>query len=64
MAIYAYAIGVGKHAMLETGFISSAIGVAAWLAIAGSVLVILLSTRFGRLWPVGIAITMTALSFT
>lgn len=62
MAIYAYAIGIGKDAMLEANFVSSALGVAAWLAIAGSVLVILLSTRYGRLWPVGIAIVLTALS--
>jgi predicted MFS family arabinose efflux permease len=62
MGIYAFAIGIGKDALLETGFISNALGIAAWLAIAGSVLVILLSTRFGRTWPVGIAIIMTALS--
>jgi predicted MFS family arabinose efflux permease len=62
MGIYAFAIGIGKAAMLETGFVSNALGAAAWLAIAGSVLVILLSTRFGRMWPVGIAIIITALS--
>lgn len=60
MGIYAFAIGIGKHAMLETNFISGALGIAAWVAIAGSVLVILMSTRFGRLIPVGIAITLTA----
>jgi len=62
MGIYAFAIGIGKNAMLETGFVSNALGAAAWLAIAGSVLVILMSTRFGRTWPVGIAIVITALS--
>ena len=62
MGIFAYAIGIGKHALLETGFISNALGIAAWFAIVGSVLVILMSTRFGRLWPVGIAIVLTALS--
>jgi len=60
MAIYAFAIGIGKDAMLEVNFISSALGIAAWIAIAGSVLVILMSTRFGRLIPVGIAIVLTA----
>ena len=60
MGIYAFAIGIGKHALLETGFISSALGIAAWIAIAGSVLVILMSTKFGRLIPVGIAIVLTA----
>ena len=62
MGVYAFAIGVGKEALLETAFISNALGVAAWVAIIGSVLVILMSTRFGRLWPVGIAILMTAVS--
>lgn len=60
MGIYAYAIGIGKHAMLETDFISSALGIAAWVAIAGSVLVILMSTKFGRLIPVGTALVLTA----
>ena len=62
MGIYAYAIGIGKHALLDTAFVSNALGVAAWVAIVGSVLVILLSTRYGRLWPVGIAISLTAVS--
>lgn len=62
MGIYAYAIGIGKYAMLETGFVTNALGVAAWVAIVGSVLVILMSTRYGRLWPVGIAILLTAIS--
>lgn len=62
MGIFAYAIGIGRHAMLDMEFISNALGVAAWIAIVGSVLVILLSTRFGRLRPVGIAIVLTAIS--
>ena len=62
MGVYAFAIGVGKEVLLEAAFIRNALGVAAWVAIIGSVLVILMSTRFGRLWPVGIAILMTAVS--
>jgi predicted MFS family arabinose efflux permease len=62
MGIFAYVIGIGRDAMLEMTFISNAIGVAAWIAILGSVLVILMSTRFGRLWPVGVAIVLTAVS--
>lgn len=62
MGIFAYAIGIGRNAMLEMDFISTALGVAAWIAIVGSVLVILLSTRFGRSIPVGIAIVLTAFS--
>jgi len=59
MGIYAYIIGMGKHYGLEPGFISNTLGVAAWIAIAGSVGVILLSTRFGRLLPVSVAIVFT-----
>lgn len=62
MGIYAYAIGIGKFAMLDSIFVGNALGVAAWAAILGSVLVILLSTRFGRLYPVGVAIVLTAFS--
>jgi predicted MFS family arabinose efflux permease len=59
MGIYAYIIGMGKHYGLAANFISSTLGIAAWIAIAGSVLVIFLSTRFGRLIPVGTAIVLT-----
>jgi predicted MFS family arabinose efflux permease len=59
MGIYAYIIGLGKTFGLEQTFISNTLGVAAWIAIAGSVLVILLSTRYGRLVPVGGAIVLT-----
>ena len=62
MGVYAFAIGIGKHALLEPNFVNSSLGIAAWFAIAGSVLVIVLSTRYGRLWPVGIAIVLTAFS--
>ena len=59
MAIYAFAIGIGKHAGLDSAFVSTSLGVAAWVAIAGSIFVILLSTRYGRLMPVTIAIVLT-----
>ena len=62
MGIYAYAIGIGKFADLDPSFVSSSLGVSAWIAIAGSVFVILLSTRFGRLLPVAIAVLITALA--
>lgn len=60
MGIYAYAIGIGKFAGLTPSFVSSSLGVSAWVAISGSVFVILLSTRFGRLRPVAAAILVTA----
>jgi predicted MFS family arabinose efflux permease len=62
MGIYAYSIGLGKFAGLSPSFVSSSLGVAAWVAIAGSVFVILLSTRYGRLKPIGIAVLLTAIA--
>lgn len=59
MGIYAYIIGMGRNAGLDMGFISSTLGVAAWIAIAGSVMVILISTRYGRLFPVSLAMILT-----
>jgi len=62
MAIYAYSIGIGKFAGLEPSFVSTSLGIGAWIAIGGSVLVILMSTRFGRLKPVSVAILITAVA--
>jgi len=62
MAIYAYSIGIGKFAGLDPSFVSTSLGIGAWIAIAGSVLVIILSTKLGRLKPVSIAILITAMS--
>ncbi|WP_339671805.1 MFS transporter [Dasania marina] len=59
MGVYAYVIGLGKAAGQDMLFISSTLGFAAWIAIAGSVLVIVMSTRFGRLWPILIATLLT-----
>jgi predicted MFS family arabinose efflux permease len=62
MAIYAYSIGIGKFAGLDPSFVSTSLGIGAWIAIGGSVLVIIMSTRLGRLKPVSIAILITAIS--
>jgi predicted MFS family arabinose efflux permease len=62
MAIYAYSIGIGKFAGLDPSFVSTSLGVSAWIAIIGSVLVIILSTRLGRLKPVALAILITAIA--
>jgi len=62
MAIYAYSIGIGKYAGLDPSFVSTSLGIGAWIAIAGSVLVIVMSTRLGRLKPVSFAILLTAIS--
>jgi len=62
MAIYAYSIGIGKFAGLDPSFVTTSLGIGAWIAIAGSVLVIIMSTRLGRLKPVFFAILLTAIS--
>jgi predicted MFS family arabinose efflux permease len=62
MAIYAYSIGIGKFAGLDPSFVSTSLGIGAWIAIGGSILVIILSTRLGRLKPVSIAILITAIA--
>ena len=51
MALYAYIIGLGRSYGLTTEFISPTLGAAAWIAMAGSMLVVVLSTRFGRFMP-------------
>lgn len=60
MGVYAYVIGLGEAAGLGMAFISPTLAAAAWIGIAGSALVIILSTRFGRTVPLGVAILLTA----
>lgn len=60
MAVYAYVIGLGEQAGLATTFMSPALAAAAWIGIAGSGLVIVLSTRYGRALPLAAAIALTA----
>ncbi|MCC2614669.1 MFS transporter [Aestuariibacter halophilus] len=62
MGLYAYVIGLGKEAGLSIDFISPTLGAAAWIGILGSIGVILLSTRFGRLKPLLISIALTAIA--
>ncbi|WP_394173685.1 MFS transporter [Thalassotalea litorea] len=62
MGLYAYIIDLGKVAGLETELISTIIGVSAWFGILGSLLVVWLSTRFGRGLPLVIGIIFTAIS--
>lgn len=60
MGVSAYVIGLGRAAGLETNYISGALGIANWVGVVGAVLVIVLSLRFGRLWPflIGMAVTL------
>jgi predicted MFS family arabinose efflux permease len=58
MAVYAYVIGLGEAAGLTMDFISPVLGVANWIAIIGSGLVIVFSTRYGRALPLGAAVVL------
>jgi len=59
MAVYAYIFGLGREAGLDTNYMSLAVGEAAWIAIIGSVLVIVISTKFGRVIPIGLGVLLT-----
>ena len=61
MGLYAYIIGLGRSYGLTTEFISPTLGAAAWIAMAGSALVIILSTKYGRTLPLTAGILLTVL---
>ena len=59
MGLAAYLIGLARHYGLETGFASTAIGVATWVGIIGPALVVVFGTRFGRTGPLLAGMVMT-----
>ena len=59
MALGAYIIGLGKTAGLEMDFITTTLGLAAWIGAVGSGLVIVMGIRFGRSTPLLIALLLT-----
>jgi predicted MFS family arabinose efflux permease len=62
MALYAYIIGLGEWYNLELPFITTTLGIAAWLGLAGAGLVVVVSDRFGyfRSLLAGMALTVAA----
>jgi hypothetical protein len=60
MGLFAYIIGMGRFYGLEQTFIGTSLAAASWIGVLGSVLVIVLSTRFGRLVPLAGGIVITA----
>jgi hypothetical protein len=52
MGLFAFIIGLGRRHGLEIDFISETLGLANWLSVAGALLVIALSTRYGIFKPV------------
>jgi DHA1 family inner membrane transport protein len=63
MGLFAFIIGLGEYYALEMGFISTTLGIANWLGLAGAGLVIAIGSRFGYLKSVlaGIAFTAVAI---
>lgn len=59
MGLYAFIIGMGSFYGLEQSFVTTTLGIAAWLGLAGAGLVVLVSDRFGyfRSLAGGIAVT-------
>ncbi len=62
MGLFAYIIGMGRFYGLEQTFIGTSLAAASWVGVLGSVLVIMLSTRFGRLAPLVLGTVITALA--
>ena len=54
MGIAVYLIPLARAFGLETGYASTALGLATWVGIAGCALVVIFGTRFGRTWPLAI----------
>lgn len=63
MALFSYILGLGRHFGLDDTFAAQAVGSATWIGMAGSVLVIALSVRVGRVAPLIVALTLTAIGF-
>ncbi len=61
MGLAAYMLGLARHAGLGAGYASTALGVATWIGIAGSGLVVAFGTRFGRAWPLAVSAGITVL---
>jgi len=62
MGLFAFIIGLGEYYKLEIGFISTTLGIANWLGLAGAGLVIAIGSRFGYLKSVLAGIIFTALA--
>ena len=61
MGLAAYMLGLARQAGLDAGFASTALGIATWIGIAGSALVVAFGTRYGRALPLAASATITIL---
>jgi predicted MFS family arabinose efflux permease len=62
MGLYAYIIGLGQHYGLQQAFITTTLGISAWLGLVGAGLVILISDRLGYFKSLMIGIGLTILA--
>jgi hypothetical protein len=62
MGLFAFIIGLGEYYKLEMGFISTTLGIASWLGLAGAGLVIIIGSRFGYLKSVLAGIVFTTIA--
>jgi predicted MFS family arabinose efflux permease len=62
MGLFAFIIALGEYYTLEMGFISTTLGIANWLGLAGAGLVIVIGSRFGYLKSVLAGIGFTAMA--
>jgi len=59
MGLAAYIIGLGKASGLNLKFITDSLGAANWIGALGSLLVVALGVRLGRLWPIVAGLVLT-----
>ncbi|GHA97919.1 hypothetical protein GCM10009069_21160 [Algimonas arctica] len=59
MALLAYIIRLGITYGLERDYVSTALGLATWVALLGPGLVIVIGTRYGRFWPLFLVMGLT-----
>ena len=62
MGLFAFIIGLGEFYSLEMDFISTTLGIANWLGLAGAGLVIAIGSRFGYFKSVMAGIGLTAIA--
>lgn len=59
MGLFAYILELGRAAGLPRDFISTSVGAATWVGVAGCLLVIVIATRYGRTLPLAIGLAAT-----
>ncbi|RKQ96522.1 MFS transporter [Maricaulis maris] len=59
MGLLAYIIRLGIDYGLDRGYVSTALGLATWVALAGPLLVMICGLRFGRFWLLGASMLLT-----